>query len=421
MFKYRFDQYTWLNGQRIAATTGGTENSTYGIGIGSYIQVSKDNPIYIETADDVAYNVYFYTGNTQSTYLTHSGYLQTANIFNGSYCGIEYKAVRINIKLKSGSEYDSADALKAKIALYRLTNYKQGSPSGLTVVDHRFTVKINLNWPKVNSTSLDAGETETDTEILCIMRIPTTYSTVGKPTPLIMFGHGASAQITNDMWYGSSTNFQDMINAFVNAGYAVFDVNNTRNQSGGYPDWGSLPLMEAYIKAWEYIKANYNVEDKLYLFSCSMGTCANLNMLKWYGSKIVTSIMTAPRPICKVRYDSLTGTDKTNFETSFGITSSEWEDRLNGFNHYENIVTINNKPYVFEKFPPVKVMVGQSDSSFLEETRAYYQALANNGNFVNYREVADAGHDKMSFLSDSALRAEAVAWFDRFRYQETET
>lgn len=281
----------------------------------------------------------------------------------------------------------------------------------------RFHVTINLNWPDVENTAKDTEETDTETDVMCLVKLPTTYTTTGEPVPLIMFCHGASSQITDELWYSDSSWFSLMINAFVDAGYAIFDVNNTRNAAGGFPDWGSLPLMSAYIKAWDYIKKNYNVEEKLYLLSDSMGTCANLNMLKWYGASVVTSIMTAPRPVCKARYEAMTGTDKINFESSFGITSGAWEDRLNGFNHYENIVTINNIPYVFERFPPVKVMVGIDDTGFLAETRAYYSALANSGNYVNYREVADADHAVMSFLENPALRAEAVAWFEKFRYQ----
>lgn len=278
-----------------------------------------------------------------------------------------------------------------------------------------FTVNINRAWPDQTATGKTNAEGSDSVDIQCVIQVPTSYSPAKKAIPLIMFCHGASSNVTTTKWYENNANFNLLLDAFNDAGYAVFDVANTRNKDGGFYDWGCLPLMEAYIKAWEYIKANYNVEKRLYIFSDSMGTCACLNMLKWYGSEVITALMTAPRPICQARYETLTGDSKTDFEAAFGITTGEWEDRLNGFNHYENIVTINDVPHILENFPPVKVMVGQDDSSFLTETRAYYQALANNGNYVNYREVAGADHAKMTFLSETGLRAEAVAWFDRFK------
>ena len=154
----------------------------------------------------------------------------------------------------------------------------------------------------------------------------------------------------------------------------------------------------------------------------SMGTCANLNMMKWYPSDVVASIMSAPRPTCKYRYDTLEeGEYKTQMAESFGLDETGlWDtERLRGFNHYENIIEIGGTKYVPEKFPPCKVMVGKSDSSFLEETREYYQALSNSCNYVNYREVDGKDHTMMTFLTDPALRAEAVSWFDRFRIIES--
>lgn len=279
-----------------------------------------------------------------------------------------------------------------------------------------FTVKSIQTWPDVTDTTSGDNDSYSEVDTLCVLTLPTSYSPNGKPTPLIMFGHGHNCQITNSSWYGNNANFLAMIRAFTAAGYAVFDVNNSHDDSDGYPDWGCLPLMTSYIRAWEYIKQNYNVEDKLYLLSDSMGTMANLNMMKWYSGNIVTSIMTAPRPVVKDVYESYTGDEKTKMATAFGLSSATWEDeRLKGFDAYQNIVDISGTGYVFENFPPVKVLVGTGDSNFLTETRAYFEALNNAGNFVNYREVSGATHAQMSFLSIGDLVDECINWFNRFK------
>ena len=413
IFKYDYEPI-YYTGNRLVVSNGGYEAHSYALGTQSYIGASKDNPVLISCPKGYTYDALFYSGNTQGTYISHSGRLYGDTIFNGEYNGITYNAIRVNIAYNPEVVIEDETALKANFKYYRSTSYLEGSGSGLAIADKRFTVNVNLNWRD------DATETANNTDILCILRLPASYSQTGKPTPLIMFCHGGSAQITNDMWYNTSSNFANMVNAFVNAGYAIFDVNNTRNQSDGFPDWGSLPLMTAYIKAWQYIKRHYNVEDKLYLLSDSMGTVANLNMCKWYGADIIASIQTAPRPICSTRYADYTGTLKTNMASAFDLESTTWTgDRLKGFDHYENALTIGDKEYIFEKYPPIKAMVGTADTDYLTETRNFYAALSNGGNYVNYREIAGADHTKMSFLRDATLRAEAVAWFDRFRYQQT--
>lgn len=279
-----------------------------------------------------------------------------------------------------------------------------------------FTVKTVLTWPDVTDTTSGNDDNYSETDITCVLTLPLTYTTNGKPTPLIMFGHGAGCHVSNSSWYNNSGNFLAMIRAFTAAGYAVFDVDNTRGDSDGFPDWGSLPLMQAYIKAWDYIKENYNVESDLYLLSDSMGTIASLNMLKWYPSKIKTAVLTSPRPVVKERYENYTGDDKDNMAAAYGLTDGIWDDeRLKGFCAHENIIQIDSNNYLFDKFPPIKVMVGTGDTSYLTQVREYFTALNNSGNFVNYREVSGATHGQMSFLSIGDLLAEAVNWMNRFR------
>ena len=187
----------------------------------------------------------------------------------------------------------------------------------------RFTIKTNLAWPNHNSTAVKNEEPITEANTKCVIALPDTYSVDGDPVPLILFGHGAGCHISDTTWYGSadtdSTSFLSMIRAFVRAGFAVFDVDNTRGANDGFADWGSLPLMTAYRTAWEYIKKYYNVEHKLYIVSDSMGTPACLNMMKWHPGDVVTSIMIAPRPFCKYRYATQTDQRKKEMLVSFGI------------------------------------------------------------------------------------------------------
>ena len=418
--QYRFNKNKYIN-----ASGESVPNSQYPylFGSGTFYKTDKHTPIKITMgSNEYNFRAYFYSDNTASSFVgrenpAHSG--EEIVEYNGIHRGSKYNFIRLNI-WKADQSHDDEDFNGAveNFKTYSTNKYGNRLPS---FPYNRFKVNVNLNWPNVHENSTSNAETENNTDIECILKLPVTYANdeQKKPVPLIMFCHGASAQITDSFWYADNSNFTSLITAFTDAGFAVFDVNNTRDREGGYPDWGGLPIMEAYIKAWEYIKANYHVEKKLYIFSDSMGTCANLNMMKWYHGDIIASIQTAPRPICKYRYESLEdGEYKTLFAESFGLSNGEWDDnKLKGFCHYENIIEINGTKYAPEKFPPLKVMVGTGDTSFLEQTRDYYSALINSGNFVDYREVSGASHATMSFLSTGNLKAEAVAWFNRFREQ----
>lgn len=309
----------------------------------------------------------------------------------------------------------------------------------------RFNVRVNNTWSHGTYTDTDDHESGEEHDHLCILTLPESYTASGKKTPLIMYCHGASCGITATKWYGNSTgegdgaDFLAMIRRFTAKGYAVFDVDNTRHVSSGFNDWGSLPLMSAYIKAWKYIKENYNVSDKLFILSASMGTPAALNMMKWHKSDILASLILAPRPFgAKGRWDGeVTDTRIKEFLVAWGfepdsilddetfvvptkesVFTADIDAKLRGFYHYENITTIGGTDYVFEKYPPMKVMVGLSDTDFLSEVRRFFSALSNFDNYVNYRELASQTHGQMCTLKNGDLRDEALAWFDRFRHAE---
>lgn len=312
----------------------------------------------------------------------------------------------------------------------------------------RFNVKVNNTWSHGTYTDINDHESGEEHDHMCILTLPESYTASGKKTPLIMYCHGASCGITATKWYGNSTgegpekDFLSMIRTFTAHGYAVFDVNNTRQVSSGFNDWGCLPLMSAYIKAWEYIKEKYNVSDKLFILSASMGTPAALNMMKWHKSDVLASLILAPRPFgAKGRwdetYDPIADARKKEFLVAWGfepdsilddetfvvpsrdsVFTADIDAKLRGFYHYENIVTIGGTDYVFEKYPPMKVMVGLGDTDFLPEVRRFFTALGNFDNYINYRELASQTHGQTCTLANGDLRDEALAWFKRFRYVE---
>lgn len=394
-------------------------NYPYLFGNQVFIRAEKENPyVFTMGSDEFDYALFFYSEVSTASYIGVRRYFKgsTKFTFDGDLNGLSYKAVRISIcthNHDTGAE-----------AFERCTSaVKMYSPNGKafrvpgTYGYNKFYVTVNLDWCNVDSTSSGNAESLNERNIQCKLALPTTYRSTGKPCPLVMLGHGATGHITDDTWYNAGDAVKYEVEDLNSAGYAVFDVDNTRSEDGGFPDWGNLPLMTAYIKAWEYIKRNYNVEDRLFLFSASMGTCASLNMMKWYGSKIACAIQLAPRPICELRYNDLGETRRQDFAEGFGLVNGVWDNsKLNGFQQCEALVDVGGTKMSLIKYPPIKVLVGKADTGYITQVREFYKALNDSGTYVSYREITGLDHYDVTFLQNYPdLRAECVNFFNRFR------
>ena len=411
------------------------------------IEAGKTYFVHLDTTDYKIQQAWIYTTNAVSGSVRSLKTIDQWNYVFTAEENIKYFRMSFSNIADDTAEITEENRTTIRENLYFYTDSDIKTRTGEFI---RFTVKDNHRWTDNSSTTTDDAESSEEVDHLCILTLPETYTPTGKKTPLIMYCHGASCGITTNSWYGNSTgegdgaNFLAMIRRFTSEGYAIFDVDNTRHVTSGFNDWGSLPLMSAYIKAWEYVKENYNVESDLYLLSASMGTPVAQNMMKWYKGNIKTALILAPRPFgIKGRWDetyaTITDARKKEFLVAWGLEDDEIltddtfvvpaksdvftaavDARFRGFYHYENMVTIDNVNYVFEKYPPMKVMVGLSDTSFLPEVRAFYAALQNFGNYVNYREVTGKSHGAMCTLVGGELLDEGVAWFERFRYMDSE-
>ena len=414
----------WVSDHLISYTNGAYgSNSSYPylFCCSNFIPCSQAEPLKIDMgSDDYSYRAYFYTTNTESGYVSSDvAYIKggTVTIYDGKWNSTAYNYVRFNI-VRADHAYAPTDFEQCVAAFHIMSPYPYGFRKTYASNYNRFTVSVNLDWPNTSATSSSNAESLTSATLKCALALPNAYSASGAPVPVIMLAHGRPGYITDTVWYASgNTKFNNLFSTLFNAGYAIFDVDNTRSDAAGWPDWGCLPLMSAYRKAWDYIRQNYNVQKQLMIYAFDMGTPVALNFATWWKDEVKAMINAGPRPVVKAEYESLSaGTEKTQMEEAFGLSAGTWDtDRLRGFCHYENLIDVSGTNYAPVKLPPVKVIVGKSDSTSLTETRAYYTALNNAGNYVSYREVTGFSHDDAQFMNSSGLRTEAVRWFDRFK------
>ena len=383
----------------------------------NFIPCSADEPLRVHMESGYHYRAYFYSDNL-GTFVGPQDASQvgtTVSTYDGYLNGTPYTYVRFNISRDDG-QYTQADFEQAVAAFKIYSPYPYAIRRTKTSHYNHFTVNVNLNWPDVNSTASTDAESQSLTDLMCVLALPTSYSVSGEPVQVIMMGHGLPGYVTESAWYGNS-DFEDLVDNFVGAGYAVYDVDNTRSDPGGWMDWGCLPLMSAYRKAWDYIRKNFNVKPQLMIYAFSMGTPAALNFARWWPDDVKCALHAAPRPVCKARYTSLpAGNDRDQMDAAFGISvPGTWEDnRLRAFSHWENIIDISGTKYAPAQMPPTKGIAGQNDT-WLTETREYYSALSHSGSYVNYREVAGFNHSNTCYLNSTGLREEALRWFERFK------
>ena len=133
-----------------------------------------------------------------------------------------------------------------------------------------FTVKTPNIYPFGKNT-LVTGENEID----CALALPSTYTSYGKPTRLVLTSHGQGIYIkaANNYWGGAS--WKNFISALTNAGYACFDANlyqtTDDNSLTVGENYGSPIFIHNLKKAYNYILENFNVYPEIFVHGTSMG------------------------------------------------------------------------------------------------------------------------------------------------------
>ena len=164
------------------------------------------------------------------------------------------------------------------------TNDFADGPTGSQI---HFNVTINANTPK--NGWVDASD---PLNVNAVLILPNSYTPTGKPTPLIFMHHGRSGTVTDTTWYTTTQYWPNFYNAYLNAGFAVFDVNgagpyaadNTYNHDYGCPNC----ILAAYA-AYEYIREHYNVDRKIFVHGTSMGGITAVSFAKNF-SNIVRAV-----------------------------------------------------------------------------------------------------------------------------------
>jgi hypothetical protein len=233
-------------------------------------------------------------------------------------------------------------------------------------------------------------------------KIPSAYSAKGDPTPLIIICHGLSATISESSW-GSNT----VANKFVNAGYAVMDVNQVTTQ-----DWCNPNLIKKYISALKEITSIYNVVPK-YVYGYSMGSLIGLCM-----ATVVPDIracaISGLRLDLEARYAQCTDSEKAIVDANLGFTSGYDAYLAAGWCKTANAcVDANNNKINPIQFPPTIFIYGTADTKTKEESLEKIQEIKRGGTICIANEYV-ADHADVCVLSAGTSLADTLAWFSEW-------
>ncbi len=287
----------------------------------------------------------------------------------------------------------------------------------------KFEVMVNQKIANTNDTANELLDNENNmAKVTCHMKLPTTYRPYGKKSKLLMICHGAGRGVTienpsdHETWE-DNTNYNNLLDTFVNAGYVVFDCNGMKDDYWGCNFWGAHRGVEAWKKAYDYIVRNYNVDENFSIYGFSMGglTAMNLVINKFPNIKCVA----LGSPVLNLEKCWEDG-QQTLMRNAYGMGDDYEPDKARGCDPMQTLVTINGNEYCLANMPPIKIWYGSTEQG-IAVNKAYAEEMVNaivkSGNFAIYREVLGENH-RICFGASAICNQEYLYWIERFNARE---
>ena len=330
-----------------------------------------------------------------------------------------YKGAYKKVVVPSNAKYGRCNIRTEEISMFGiyLVPSAEKMPYQSGVIS--FTVPVNQNSYETANGDNTIQDSETISYVGCALKLPSSYSQNGAKTKLVMCPHGAGGYVNGSTWNGA-----DSKQFLLDAGYAIFDVNG----STAYADesspkgecYGSPRTIQALYKAYKYIVDNYNVEEKIFICTQSMGGLATLNFTNAYPEIVQAIALLFP---CTDLYNQAwlhpwSGSDqKVKMAKEYFFddqTGATWEaNKVIGYNPIENKSLVNGGTRTNNFQVPIKIWHGTSDAVVSYQGSVdFINALKQGGNIACLRPITNGTH---SFEScGTVFFAEALLWLKRW-------
>lgn len=274
-----------------------------------------------------------------------------------------------------------------------------------------FTVQVNQTVADTSNYSQQRTENEDYADVDCILSLPESYSPFGQAAKLLMMCHGAGQGVNT---WKEHDGYKDIVQKFVDRGYAVFDCNGFRNDELGWSFWGDRRGVEAWRKAYKYVTDHYNVEKTFSIYAFSMGGLTALQLAFHAFPGINCIALGSPVVNLKACWEDTSV--RAVLKTLYGL-GTEWDDMaVAGSDPYKRITELGGVKYCFASLPPIKVWYGSTEQSYgvnKQYAIDLVDAIKNAGGIADYREVNGAGHE-ISYGGNEICNAEYLVYIERY-------
>lgn len=278
-----------------------------------------------------------------------------------------------------------------------------------------FTVLVNPNNPNTSGTEKEVKDVESFNSVTCYIKLPTTYKPTGKPTKLLMICHGAGRGMVGANNWTTQTGYNNIVDAFLAKGFAVFDCQGYADTSDGANFWGAKQGILAWRNAYNYIVNNYNVEKDFVIYAFSMGGLTALGLAFDCYPNIKAIALASPV------LDLTKCVIETTMQTAYGLSGATYDfSKCFGCNPMARLFTLDSVDRVLAKLPPIKVWYGGNETNsgsqpYVEKLDAqkFVEAIKQGGGYSIYREVAGVGHEVCYGLVPEAI-TEYATFLNRY-------
>ena len=291
-----------------------------------------------------------------------------------------------------------------------------------------FTVQVDKTQKTLPEKWPDASyDTKNLSKIEVVLKLPSNYSDTGAPVQVLMFGEGFGQYITDSHGQGA------WASQFTKAGYAVFEVDNLENMNQGIKDLGAPAKVRAAMKAFDYIKENYNVLPKFIPIGVSNGTLLALEIMDWYPEYVSCGIIGGPNVSLEESYKASDnwGTKINsaalyyNFSNKANYYASSAHNRGTGeydkdiglkYDFYGHMYSKDGVNYLDKEIPPVLFCIGASEPATPRKNALEVaNALKNSGNTVVLKEYAGTGHGDVCSLSRTDINKDVLDFIATYK------
>lgn len=275
---------------------------------------------------------------------------------------------------------------------------------------------------------------------------PKSYNPNGNKTTVIAMLHGASGVVSPGILGYSNSGWIAWRQLYLDAGFAVMDVNgygvSTSNDQKSQ-HWGNPASVETLKHAFDFLKQNFNINDKIILQGSSMGGLLSISYALTHPNDVLCVGNFAPAVLSRMaKYQEGGGSYAKSTAIAWGYETAQQivDDKLSRFVGYDLLMKgffikdglvqdidwgefecdsyfDNTEVVIKTNFSiPYRIWVGSLDNLVPPKLiKMIVKALRNGGSNATYRIYESVGHGMCSGSENtSTLYNEALNWYKRF-------